>query len=541
MEMNARRIELLGLLALIALGAALRAWHLWDVPSPTDELLGVARGLAIARGELLPLTDYEPYIGALWNYLLAGLYLAFGQGEYIHRLLPLLVGVLTIPAAYLLGRELAGPLAGWVAAALLATSSAHILATSHPAWSHSMMPLFDTLALWQLHRGLRIRDGRGLLAAGFWLGLSLQAHLTSLALLPGALVYFWLKGRDWLKTPWPYLAGLLSLLLIANILLFNLQTGLGTVRRASQVSEAYARPKEGGENPYLGNLQRMGVSWLRTIGGSIDVRERPQDFVLDPATLGPGLLALVGLGLLARRGCALALLVFLSYSSLLAVFNAKYEAIPNARFLTPLLPLLFAATGAVAATAWWRAPRRRRLLGPALALALAGLVAVSLAGLARRYDQMADSAQVTARLSDAVQEVEAARRPDEPVLLDRNLDRLWLDGGGELHMYVSFELTRRRVPVADLPRRVDVEVNSCRRYQVTLVPVDLDREAPAWLRSALGPDPSRLPRRFWTFRAVLRDPRPGTLGPDERVLFEYLPPLSGSSRAVDRCAPGRQI
>src|SRR5215213_8001264 len=141
--------------ALVIVAAAVRWWNLWDIPSPTDELLGVGRGLAVARGELLPLTDWEPYIGSFWNYMLALGFLIAGPSEYVGRAIPFLVGVLTVVAAYLLAREMGGALAGWIAAALLATSSAHTLATSHPAWSHGFSPLFATLGLWQLQRCVR--------------------------------------------------------------------------------------------------------------------------------------------------------------------------------------------------------------------------------------------------------------------------------------------------------------------------------------------------------------------------------------------------
>src|SRR5690242_9903063 len=82
--------ERAGLVALLFLAAGLRFWHLWDIPSPTDELLSVSRGLAIARGEILPLTDFEPYIGALWSYLLATAFRLAGPSEYVGRALPLL-------------------------------------------------------------------------------------------------------------------------------------------------------------------------------------------------------------------------------------------------------------------------------------------------------------------------------------------------------------------------------------------------------------------------------------------------------------------
>jgi hypothetical protein len=228
-----------------------------------------------------------------------------------------------------------------------------------------------------------------------------------------------------------------------------------------------------------------------------------------------------------------------SYLGLLVVFNAKYEAIPNARFLTPMLPLAFAGTGAVIARLW-KPPATR----PAVALLVFVLAASSALGLGRRLDQMADSAQTTAMVFRAADAVEAARRPSETVLLDRNLDRLWLDGGGDLYMALSFELTRRRVPVADLPRRLTPpsgETNPCRRYQVTLVRVDAARGVPDWLAPGLGQDLSQLPRVFWTFRPVPHEPRQAALGQNEQVVMEYLPPINGSSRTVDRCTPGRQI
>ncbi|MCC7104620.1 MAG: hypothetical protein IT307_05710 [Chloroflexi bacterium] len=47
-----KRLPLAGLAmaGLLVLAGALRLWHLWDIPSPTDELLGIGRGLSIARG-----------------------------------------------------------------------------------------------------------------------------------------------------------------------------------------------------------------------------------------------------------------------------------------------------------------------------------------------------------------------------------------------------------------------------------------------------------------------------------------------------------
>lgn len=532
--------ERFGLAALMAVATGLRLWHLWDIPSPTDELLGVGRGLAIARGKLLPLTDFEPYIGALWNYLLALGFLVAGPSQFVGRGVTMLVGALTVPAAFLLARELGGRLAAWIAAILLATSSAHILTVSHPAWSHAMVPLFAALGLWQLQRSLRRGDGRGLLGAGLWLGLALQAHLTALALLPGAGAYLWDKGRACLKTPWPYLASLIGLLLISNIVAFNVLTGFQSLRRAEAVQAAYARPKGSGLELYAGNLGRVGVASLRAISGAIDIRESPLAYVADPLVLLPASLTIGGVVLLMRRGNPLVVQVAAPYVLLLVVFNAKYEAVPNGRFLMPLLPLAFGAIGSLLAAGYERSGRSRAALG-ALVLVVAVLAGTSLVQLARRYDQMAVSQQATKMIFGALDELAAVRRPDEPVLLDRNLDRLWLDGGGDLWMAFSFELNRRGVPTDELPGRVapPLGLGPCVRQKVVATRVNLARKTPNWVAEGLGRDVGQLPVRFWTFRVL---PHEREIEPsDERTVFVYVPPTVGSSRTVDRCAPGRQI
>src|SRR5262249_10070933 len=184
-----RGLEWVGLGALVVVAMAVRWWHLWDIPSPTDELLGVGRGLMVARGQILPLTDWEPYIGSFWNYVLALGFLLAGPSEHVGRAIPLVVGVLTVGATYLLRREMGGRLAGWVAATLIATSSAHTLATSHPGWSHCFSPLFAALGLWQLQRCIRRGTVSGLIPSAIWLGLAIQTHPTMVALLPGAGVF----------------------------------------------------------------------------------------------------------------------------------------------------------------------------------------------------------------------------------------------------------------------------------------------------------------------------------------------------------------
>lgn len=532
----------------MALAAALRAWRLWEIPSPTDEIQGVERGLQIARGELFPLTDWEPYIGAFWNYVLALGFLVAGPSEYVGRTVPLIVGVLTVPAAYLLGRELGGRGAGLVAAALVATSAVHILATSHPAWSHCFAPLLLTLGLWQMARCLKTEEPRNLLAAAFWLGLSVQIHLTMLASLPGIAAALLSKRPQWLRTPWPYVSALICLALVSNLLVFNVLTGFETIRRTGVVQDAYATARSPIAASFVDNAQSMGVTALRILGGAIEIRENPSDYATDPVVLAQAALALLGLLLLLARRNLLPLLVTASYVPLMLYFNAKYEVIPNSRFVTPLLPLAAVCSGVALTNLAARisAPMLARI--SLVALATLGMSAYSLRGLAERYSQMEASAQTTAQLRAAVDFVERELGPAPYVLLDRNLDRLWLDGGGDVRLWLNYELYRRLIPFGELPSRVippTGDTNPCAPQWLIATLVDRSVATPRWLASGFRSDPGTLPTRFWTFRVTPRRAEAEMVqargSASERVVLAYTPPLSASARAVNRCAPGRQI
>ena len=86
---------------------------------------------------------------------------------------------------------------------------------------------FWTAALFALGRVIATRDGRWWLAAGLAIGLGLDSKYT--VLLPAAGVALWLiatrEGRGWLRAPWPWLGGLIALLLFAPVLSWNAAHG----------------------------------------------------------------------------------------------------------------------------------------------------------------------------------------------------------------------------------------------------------------------------------------------------------------------------
>ena len=197
------------MVTLFALAAAARWPYLLRLPHFTDEVGEVRWALRIWRGEAFPLTAQVQYMGPYHHYLLAAALWLFGPQIVLPRLLVLIIGALTVVLTYLLGRELAGPKVGQLAALLLATSPQHIVVNSHVAWQNSTTPLYSTLSLWALARALRLADrgrgawGRGgpwLLLSGLGYGIALGTHLGLAALAPalvGTVAYFLWRHRAW--------------------------------------------------------------------------------------------------------------------------------------------------------------------------------------------------------------------------------------------------------------------------------------------------------------------------------------------------------
>ena len=113
-----RVFDLVVLVAVLGIAAAARWPNLWLIPTFTDETLEVRLALQILRGEVLPLTNVDPYIGAFWNYVLAGGFWLLGPSPWLPRLLVFATGVATVGAAWWLGRELGGRIGGMVAGAV---------------------------------------------------------------------------------------------------------------------------------------------------------------------------------------------------------------------------------------------------------------------------------------------------------------------------------------------------------------------------------------------------------------------------------------
>jgi hypothetical protein len=558
----AARADFVLVAGLMLFAGLLRLPALHSVPSLTDETNEALLGLAIARGEALPLTNIATYLSASYNYALAALFLVFGPAPELPRLAVLTIGVSTVGVAYLLARDLAratlgmdallrARVAGLLAASLLAANGAHVLVNSRIAWSHATTPFFATMALWLLHRALWRGDRRQLVAAAVTLVLTLQSHTTALALLPGVGLAILLSRPRWLSEPWVILGSAVAFAVaISNLVVYNLLTSGDSLFRARAASEAYARGAAPGLDLYLANLGKLGIALARLLGGAVDVRADTAAYLADPLVLLAVALTLVGTVFALARGSSI-LIVGLPYALLFAYVNSKYQLVPNGRYLTPILPLGFAAIGLAIVLVATRLPRLPKLVGLSTAGAAALLLLLgAYFALQTRLDQLDTSVAASSEIEGAVATL-IEHREDQPVALDPDLEKLWLDGGGDYRRAFRYHLILRGIPVSDLETRPSKDqgaIDSCRRNRVELRYVE-PATSPGATR-LMADDPRTQEdeglRPYWLFRTVQprddeRDERRGQDNEWSAIAATYTPPVGASARAVDRCAPGLPI
>ncbi|MCL6589459.1 MAG: hypothetical protein K6U80_05835 [Firmicutes bacterium] len=71
---------------LFGFALAVRIPWLWEIPRYIDELREVKLGYLIYLGKTLPLHNVPKEVGALHNYILAGIFFLFGPNAYWPRL-----------------------------------------------------------------------------------------------------------------------------------------------------------------------------------------------------------------------------------------------------------------------------------------------------------------------------------------------------------------------------------------------------------------------------------------------------------------------
>jgi len=189
-----RVVLLVGAVCAVAAGLTLRFW------TKSDLWLDEALTVSIARKPLHELPAYLKRDGAppLFYVLLHGWTGIFGTSNLAVRALPGVIGVATLPLAWLAGKRLAGTWAAWAAMLLVATSPFAIRYATE-ARMYSLVALLTALGYLALDRALRHPRLGNLAAVAAVTALLLYTHYWAFYLLGVAMI--WLAYQSWLGRP----------------------------------------------------------------------------------------------------------------------------------------------------------------------------------------------------------------------------------------------------------------------------------------------------------------------------------------------------
>ncbi|MDI6866504.1 glycosyltransferase family 39 protein [Methanoculleus sp.] len=144
-------------------------------------------GNSLWLDEATTLTFARQSLGGIWASVAAGEFnpplfywlehgmIFFGESEFVLRFLPALLGVLTIPAIYLIGKEFRDKNVGLLAAALLTFSPFHIF-YSQEARAYAPMLFFFSLALLFYIKAYRSNETRSWVLFGIFSAIAFWTH-----------------------------------------------------------------------------------------------------------------------------------------------------------------------------------------------------------------------------------------------------------------------------------------------------------------------------------------------------------------------------
>ena len=338
-------------LALAAFIAALglRLPWLWEIPRFIDELKEVRLSYLIYTGQLFPLHNAAWDIGAMHNYIMAGLFKLLGPSIYLPRLYVAVTAALTVPLLYYLGSRLFDRRTGLLAASLLLFNGMHILVT-HMAWSNCTTPFFFTLALTATIKAEEKKSGPWLVLAAFAWAAALQTHSSVIIYLLVTVFYLLRPSfrRQVKISPQWYLAAALTLLGgYANMIYFNIVSRGGSVRWLS--NKSYTLEQDPGILSYLLNFYNMAVELLRTLSSTYIHHDHLLQYLLHPLFSLSLLLLLTGIIVTRKPKKILPLYYIIAAFLVIPILNERYVFFLNTRYIMPVFicALLFTSAGAV--------------------------------------------------------------------------------------------------------------------------------------------------------------------------------------------------
>ncbi len=428
------RWELIAFGLILALAVFLRVYRLGEIPTGiyVDETNGALDALYILQGR-----PASPY-GVGWYetpngyiYYMAALFKWFGATFYALKAASLIPAILTVPAVYLLARQMFGPVTGLLAMTFMASSRWH-LTMSRWGWNETAPPLFQVLATFFLLRGLRERRALDYTLGGLITGLVVYTYLSSrLAVATlGLFALYWLitdrEGpiRSW-QRHWRGLGVFLvaSLIAVTPILVTYITDPFTFNNRASEISIFVEMEQMGSNQPLLDNIEDH-LKFFHQTGDGHGKHNLPNEPQTDPIT---GLLFVIGLGygLLRLRDRRRGLLwLWLIFAMIGGILSVRHESPQAYRTLTavPAIAILAAdvlyRTGAGVLGLGKKRGESRTWAARGLGI-VAALIVIAGAGMAAAWEatvyfgRQADSeaVQVSFNLTEnwVTEEVRAAR------------------------------------------------------------------------------------------------------------------------------------
>jgi 4-amino-4-deoxy-L-arabinose transferase-like glycosyltransferase len=229
------------LIASIAVGGFLRVWQINVMGYNTDEAVYAGQAAAIAGVEglknLFPVFRAHPL---LFQFLLSVIY-HFNFSDLWGRLLAAAVGMATVFMTYKVGKTLYGPVAGALAASMVAFMPYHVI-VSRQLLLDGPMVFFATLTLYMLARFGKSHKPEWLYAAGVCMGLTFLSKETGIILVGAIYAFLALSPELRLRIRDLILSSVVMILVIAPFPLTLAFAGGSSTGRNYLVWQLFRRP-----------------------------------------------------------------------------------------------------------------------------------------------------------------------------------------------------------------------------------------------------------------------------------------------------------
>lgn len=324
-------------IAVLVMAFAVRVPWLWEVPRYIDELKEIHLGYQIYLGKTFPLHNMAPEIGALHNYILAGIFKIFGVNLFLPRFYVTLTSALTVIVVYHLGKRLYNQWTGIIASSLLLANGMHILVT-HMAWSNCTTPFFFALAMLMIVIAEQERSGNLLVAGGFLWALTLQTHSSVIIYLLVVSVYILsphFRGETNFPLKYYLLSGMAFTLGYANMLYYNILSRGGSIGWI--FVKDYTLEKHIGIATFLHNFGQMLIQLIRSLAAGYQTYSSLLDYLKQP--LFVICLFVMGLGVAAsvRKRQFLPLWFILGGFVIIPWINHRYGFFVVTRYIMPVI------------------------------------------------------------------------------------------------------------------------------------------------------------------------------------------------------------